>query len=268
MSTSPSTWRLIDTGPCDGALNMAVDEALLSTFDPASSTPVLRLYGWEPPALSLGRFQDAYSDLNLEECRSARVPVVRRITGGGVIFHASELTYSLVCAPRHLPTGLSVKGSFRHLTRFLLRFYEGLGLEARHAADACPDQLLGERTPFCFAGTESYDIIIGGCKIGGNAQRRLREAVFQHGSIPLESRVAEGLAFLRDKPSDLQILSLADTGVLHDVASLKDILAEAFRETMRVDLQADGLSTAEEGAVRHLLTKYQDDAWNLHGTTP
>jgi lipoate-protein ligase A len=114
---------------------MAVDEALLACFDPAVSAPVLRLYGWHPPAFSLGRFQDAGQVLDLEKCRETGIPVVRRITGGGVIYHADELTYSLVCAPRQVPPARSVKDSFRVLTSFLLRLYEKLGLTARYALD-------------------------------------------------------------------------------------------------------------------------------------
>ncbi|MGB7630634.1 MAG: lipoate--protein ligase family protein, partial [Candidatus Deferrimicrobium sp.] len=183
---SGTTWRLIDTGPLDGASNMAIDEALLDNFDPGKSTPVLRLYGWSPPALSLGRFQDAGEVLDLDRCRADGVSVVQRITGGGVIYHAEELTYAIVCAPHHLPGETTIKESYRFLTGFLLSFYRELGLPAAYAAEVPEDtSRLGKRTPFCFAGRESYDILIDGRKIGGNAQRRLRRAVFQHGSIPL-----------------------------------------------------------------------------------
>ena len=75
---------------------MAIDEALLRSFDPVSSPPILRLYGWSPPALSLGRFQKADQVLDLERCRADGVAVVRRVTGGGVIYHADELTLSLI----------------------------------------------------------------------------------------------------------------------------------------------------------------------------
>ena len=68
-----TAWRLIDTGPLDGASNMAIDEALLDSFDPERSTPMLRLYGWNPPALSFGRFQDAGKVLDLERCRADNV---------------------------------------------------------------------------------------------------------------------------------------------------------------------------------------------------
>ena len=135
------TWRLIDTGPLDGASNMAIDEALLDSFDPERSTPVLRLYGWDPPALSFGRFQDPGEVLDLERCRAVSVTVVQRITGGGVIYHAEELTYAIVCAPRHLPGETTVKESFRYLTGFLLTFYQRMGLPAAYAADVQMDRI-------------------------------------------------------------------------------------------------------------------------------
>ncbi len=251
-------WRLIDTGPLDGPTNMAVDEALLACFDPASSAPVLRLYGWCPPALSLGRFQKAAEVLDLERCRRGGVPVVRRITGGGVIYHAEELTYALVCAPHHIPTATTIKESFRILTAFLLRVYEKLGLAARYAVDHCPaGTRFGERTPFCFAGKESYDILVGGRKIGGNAQRRLRHAIFQHGSIPLVNRAAQGVGFLREPPMGISeaTSALAEVGICPDPGELNTLMAEAFRETFGIDWKADGLSAAEEAAVGRLLER-------------
>src|SRR6185369_10479554 len=190
--TAP-TWRLIVTSPLSGAENMAIDEALLRSFDPESSLPVLRLYGWNPPALSLGRFQKAAEVLNLERCRQDDITIVRRITGGGVIYHADELTYSIVCAPGQIPPAASVKDSFRVLTGFLLAFYRRLGLDAAYALDVAPaGTCLGERTAFCFAGKESFDILADGCKIGGNAQRRTKRLIFQHGSIPLVNRAHTG----------------------------------------------------------------------------
>ena len=73
--------------------------------------------------------------LDLERCRAKNVTVVQRITGGGVIYHADELTYAIVCAPQHLPGETTVKESFRYLTGFLLTFYRELGLPAAYAAD-------------------------------------------------------------------------------------------------------------------------------------
>lgn len=270
MPDVPITWRLVDTGPLDGPTNMAVDEALLTAFTADDgAAPTLRLYGWQPPALSLGRYQKAAEVLDLERCTAARVPIVRRITGGGVIWHTDELTYSLVCAPHHLPNGLSVKGSFRELTAFLLSFYHSLGLAAAWAVDAAPTPaVLGERTPFCFAGKESYDVVTGGRKIGGNAQRRTRNAIFQHGSIPLRNRIEEGVGFLRQRPAGIETAttSLAEEGIKAGRDELAQLLANAFRQAMGVALVPDTLTAAEVELTERLLAeRYRDAAWNLEG---
>ncbi len=228
---------------------MAVDEALLEAFDPQRSKPVFRLYGWAPPALSLGRFQDAEDALDLDLCRARGVPVVRRITGGGVIYHADELTYSIVLSPHRLPGEASVDDSYRHMNGFLLAFYRALGLPAAYAADTpLPGaSQLGERTPFCFAGKERSDILIAGRKIGGNAQRRTRNALFQHGSIPLADRVPVGIGFMREKPSGLDgsVADLSTLGVTLPRSELKDRLAAAFEATFGADLVPSELTSEE-----------------------
>ena len=261
----------MDTGPLDGPANMAVDEALLQHFDPALSQPVLRLYGWEPPAFSVGRFQRAEDALPLGRCAAAGIPVVRRITGGGVIYHAAELTYAVVCAPRHISDARSVKESFRALTGFLLRFYGDLGIKASWAVDSLSaGGRFGGRTPLCFAGKEEYDIVAGGRKIGGNAQRRLKDAVFQHGSVPLRCALAEALPFFREPPSGLleRTTSLAQLGVTADLAWLRERFTAAFGETLCVDLVPSTLTAEEEATAARLgVDRYGKDAWNLHGET-
>lgn len=249
------TWRFVDTGPLDGPRNMAIDQALLDSFDPDRSPPVLRLYGWSPPALSFGRFQDAGTVLDLDRCRAQGVCAVRRMTGGGIIYHADELTYAVVCAPRHLPPRTTVKGSFRFLTGFLLAFYRGLGLPAAYAADALPAaEGLGRPTAFCFAGCEASDIVIEGRKIGGNAQRRLRNAVFQHGSVPLRDQSATGIAFLRERPDGAAFSagSLASFGVRLPEGDLKVRLAVAFAATLEAVLVPDGLTPVERDRADNL----------------
>jgi lipoate-protein ligase A len=248
---------------------MAIDEALLRSFDPVVSSPVLRLYGWNPPTLSLGRFQKAAEVLDAERCRADRVAIVRRITGGGVIYHADELTYSLVCAPEQIPPATSIKDSFRVLTGFLLAFYRTLGFEAAYAADLLPEGTrLGERTPFCFAGKESFDILASGRKIGGNAQRRMKGVIFQHGSIPLLNRAATGLSYMRERSPKLaeDVVSLTDCGVTAERDILLNQLATAFADYFNCRLSQSELSDAEQNDVQQLLTiKYQHDQWNLEG---
>ncbi|CAG0985880.1 lipoate---protein ligase [Geobacteraceae bacterium] len=270
FSENLTRWRLVDTGPLDGPANMAVDEALLQHFDPVASLPVLRLYGWEPPAFSLGRFQRADDALHLDRCAAAGIPVVRRITGGGVIYHAAELTYAVVCAPRHISDARGVKETFRALTGFLLRFYGNLGIEASWAVDS-PYRRFGGRTPLCFAGQEEYDIVADGRKIGGNAQRRLKDVIFQHGSLPLRCALAEALLFFQAPPRGLLegTTSLAQLGVTTDPAWLRERLAAAFEESLGVDLVPSSLTAEEKATAARLgAERYGKEAWNLHGETP
>lgn len=263
------TWRHIDSGSSSGAVNMAIDEALLMAFDPEHSSPLLRTYGWSPPALSLGRFQDAAEVLDLERCRSDAVDIVRRVSGGGVIYHADELTYSIVCTPGQIPPVISVKDSFRVLTGFLIEFYRSLGLKACYAVDAVSGHnSLGARTAFCFAGRETFDILIDGRKIGGNAQRRHRNIIFQHGSIPIVNRSLTGLQFMKDRsPSHAgHCVSLEDCGIPADVARLTGLLTSALGRHLEVETFEDGLSQLERDESQELLeTKYSSAQWNLKG---
>lgn len=268
-TASGSIWRFIVTPPLSGTENMAVDEALLGSFDPLDPRPLLRLYGWSPPALSLGRFQKAAEVLDLERCRADGIAVVRRVTGGGVIYHADELTYSLVCAPGQIPYAGSIKDSFRVLTGFLLEFYRRIGLAAGYAVDAAPEGTrLGERTAFCFAGRESFDIVVNGRKLGGNAQRRLKGIIFQHGSIPLRNRAVAGLSYMRDRTPEHaeSAAALDEFGIKSSRESLVMDLAAAFSDYFGTVLVQDSLSAPECAARDALIAgRYSTDEWNLEG---
>ena len=248
---------------------MAIDEALLCLFDPEDSVPILRTYGWDPPALSLGRFQISGEVLDLDRCSGNDVSVVRRFSGGGTIYHADELTYSIVCSPEQIPSTASVKDSFRVLTGFLIDFYGMLGLQARYAVDTVSDaERLGERTAFCFAGKETFDILIDGKKIGGNAQRRRKNVIFQHGSIPVVNRVKYGLQFMKDRSPvhGANSVSLSDCGVSADIPALKRMLVEAFGCRMGVETSVSNLSQDEQRTTQELMAKkYTSDRWNLQG---
>lgn len=264
-------WRFIDSAPLDGPGNMALDEALLSTFDPCGSLPVFRLYGWDPPAISFGRFQDPAGTLDPAKCRESGVMAVRRITAGGIIYHADEITYSIVCGEDFVPGGHSVKESFEKLCGFLLLTYRKLGLAVGFAKDGNTSGVgLGRRTPLCFAGREEYDIIVDGRKIGGNAQRRKRGVIFQHGSIPLANCLAEGLACVREnqRPAMLEqnTVSLGELGIVPDIGTLKKIMAESFEACLGVSLLRS-FPTADESrtAVRLREYKYSRDSWNMEG---
>lgn len=257
---------MIDTGPLDGPSNMALDEALLACFDPGSSLPLLRIYGWSPPAFSLGRFQKPEEVVDLDGCARAGIAVVRRVTGGGCIFHAEELTYSIVCTPGQISDIVGVKESFRRICGFLLLAYRRLGLSPAFAVDfPIRPARLGERTPLCFAGTEEYDILVDGRKLGGNAQRRSRGLIFQHGSIPLRPALAQAEPYLRCAlPAGAT--SLSEVGVPLALETLKEQLLTAFEENLGIrlcDSTPENAEAEKAGLLRE--AKYCSDSWNLNG---
>jgi lipoate-protein ligase A len=179
-------WRYIDSGPNLGACNMSVDEELLARAQAGEKTPVLRLYSWSPPAVSLGRFQQIETAVNAEACKRLGFDIVRRITGGRAVLHRHELTYSIVSQvgnPFFPPT---VLGTYKVIAGGILAGLHNLGIEAemvsrneRHA-DLVKKAV---KNPACFSAPSWYEIVVRGRKLVGSAQRRLSSAFLQHGSI-------------------------------------------------------------------------------------
>jgi lipoate-protein ligase A len=153
-----------------------------------------------------------------------------------------------------------------------MEFYRKLGLEPYYAVEsASGPSSPGESSPFCFAGRETYDIIIGKRKIGGNAQRRLKNVIFQHGSIPVVNRAVLGAAFMRDPPQGIGevVTSLRELGANEILDELKGLMADAFRETMSATLIESRLSREEERLAASLAEgKHLSDLWVWEGRNP
>lgn len=225
-------WRFLDTGYGDPHLNMAFDKALFESYSPAESRPVFRVYQWNKPAISLGRFQEAEKILNIKNCRKDNISIVKRITGGGAIYHSrNELTYSLVCAAQFFKAG-SVKDSYQKITRFLIKVYRALGFSAQYAKDYKKSKKqLGAVSDFCFAGWQDYDILIDAKKIGGNAQKRKKGVIFQHGSIPFKIPANIDNYFLNPVKNKKDYLCLSEIGFT-SLKKLKKVLVESFKNNL------------------------------------
>ena len=168
-----SLWYLLHSGPGDYAYNMALDEALLNSA-PRLGHPVLRFYSWTEPAVSFGYFQK-YADI---ERMTPLRPLVRRPTGGGLVPHDADWTYSLA-----FPTGdawysLTATESYRRVHEWIQAAFAGLDLSTT-LAPACSKSLPGQ----CFQGYEMFDVLWRGQKIAGAAQRRTRAGLLIQGSV-------------------------------------------------------------------------------------
>ena len=159
-----------DGEPRSAPLNMAVDEALLET----AVRPLLRFYRWQRPALSFGYFG---SYANVADQRNQR-EIVRRWTGGGVVPHGNDLTYSVIipaCHPFFRRSSLAI---YRDLHEAVRRALEENGLEVTLANAASP-----KVSENCFANAVRADVMMEGRKIAGAAHRRSRVGVLHQGSI-------------------------------------------------------------------------------------
>ncbi len=168
-----ASWLLLDSGPGSAAFNMALDEALLEAM-PRLSKPVLRFYGWTQPAASFGYFQKVQEIERLTPLR----PLVRRPTGGGLVPHDADWTYSLAFPTSHYWYSLAAIESYRRVHEWLHRAFANLGVDtlvALQPLHAGPGQ--------CFVGYEQFDLLWRGHKIAGAAQRRRRDGLLIQGSV-------------------------------------------------------------------------------------
>jgi lipoyl(octanoyl) transferase len=247
-------WRIIDTGPQGPFANMALDEALLLGYELHDSPPTLRIYGWQPTAISIGYSQDPQAILDADLVRKESMQFVRRITGGGIIMHGDEITYSLVCSKSDLDIPARVVSSYKMICSFLISFYKTLGIDASFACDANSEETLGIPSALCFAAKEKYDITVNGRKIGGSAQKRLKNVIFQHGSIPI------GRVNIKEAASLEDIL-----GRRPDIKELSRLLQESFVKTFKIEVQQGELSNAERSIFLELKThKYETRDWNYN----
>jgi lipoyl(octanoyl) transferase len=166
-------WYLLQSGPGGYAFNMALDEALMQAA-PRLSRPVLRFYSWNEPAASFGYFQ---KHAQVEQMTRLR-PLVRRPTGGGLVPHDTDWTYSVVFPPTHDWYRLSARDSYRRVHEWIRSAFAKLNF-ATELAPACSKTLPGQ----CFQGHEMFDLLWRGRKIAGAAQRRTRDGLLIQGSV-------------------------------------------------------------------------------------
>jgi lipoate-protein ligase A len=207
---------MITTWGAPPELNMGLDGALLES---AEAPPTLRFYTWSPPALSLGYFQ-RFADIPAAE----RAPVVvRRITGGGAIHHANELTFSIAADADHALFCGRVAQSYERVHALICAALATLGCEAALRGD---DPLLSDtpETGMCFHHSTPLDLAWGGRKGVGSAQRRRSGRILHHGSIKLS-------------PSEHDT-GVAELSGISDPSEVSRAIIEAFRTRAEIRLEA------------------------------
>lgn len=260
--------RVLIDGPRDPWLNMAIDEAIMS-LRPRQDSDTLRIYMWLPSGVSIGRRQDVRKAVNLEEVEKLNYKLVRRPTGGAALLHAqdAEITYSVVLSETHEIYQQDVAKSSATIAEGVARTLERLGLSARVGGFKGLES--GE---LCYLRGGSSDVLVGGKKISGSAQRREEGALLQHGTLLLDFDPDLWLRLIR-------VPGTSRSTLLSSVTSLKQLLGEinvervvdamvkGFTEALNAEETVlAGLTVEEVSLALHLYrSKYSTPPWNLRG---
>jgi len=257
------TFRLLDTGASTGGLNMGIDQAVLQSVAADLAPPTLRFYSWKPECVTVGYFQSMADEVDLAACRAAGVDAVRRLTGGGAVFHSAEITYSVVVPEGHYLAPPDILESYKRVCAGLLAGLAALGLDAVFAP--INDIALGR-------GADAR-------KISGNAQTRKMGCLLQHGTILLDVDPERMFGLLKVPSEKLKgkliddvkkrVVGLREAlgraiGYDEGVRALEDGFQRAWGESCGARLEPAELSAEELEAGRAAATStFGSEAWNL-----
>jgi lipoate-protein ligase A len=242
---------------------MAIDEAVLNARVGGLVTDTLRFYRWKRSAVSIGRFQRIESEVQVENCAEQGISVVRRITGGGTVYHDAEdeITYSVIASKESLGAN-DIADIYARIYGGLTEALAILGVTADFdggSARACPN------------------LTVNGKKISGSAQCHKRGVVLQHGTILVRVNLEKMFTYLRVPwaGSCMQIVSVARRKITSlrdelrkDVSTIEmnHALTDGFQKALNVRLIDDELTLHErELAERLRRERYATTDWNIYG---
>ncbi len=266
----PAEWRLLISPAADGAMNMAIDEAVMHALADGRGQPTLRFYRWEPPCLSLG-YNQHYTDVDAGACEQLGYTWMRRPTGGRAILHTDELTYSVITPQTDPRVAGGVVESYRRLSAGLLAGLQQLGAVAVQAKGNMPKN--PQQGAACFDTPSHYEVTLNGKKLVGSAQVRRKNMVLQHGTLPLRgdiTRIFDVLAISVDEKAALSrdLLARATTverelgrHISFDEAAAA--MTRGFSAVLNIHLTPAPLSAAEQDLAEHYrTTRYTAAEWN------
>jgi lipoate-protein ligase A len=234
-------FRMIPFQYFNAFTNMALDEAIMEGVRNGTSQPTIRFYGWEPSAVSIGVFQGVRNEVNLENTKKNGVDVVRRLTGGGAVYHdrLGEVTYSLIAPLDFFPT--NIIESYRVICDDIVFALQQLGINATFAP--------------------INDILVNEQKISGNAQTRRNGVLLQHGTILYSVDVETMFSLLNVSDQKISKRNVQDqTGASMD--ALKDALIYGFQRNRNIDF-GDYSDIEKQRAQELVQERFNNDSWTF-----
>lgn len=263
------TWRILKIETHNAFMNMAIDEAILRTRVTDAVPNTLRFYRWKPSAVTIGRFQKLENEVNLENCQKLGVDCVRRISGGGTVFHDSEgeVTYSVIAKTEDMGTS--------DIAEVYSKIYAAIS-EALRAMGIVSDYSPGDLK-------NCPNLTVNGKKISGSAQANKCGIVLQHGTLLLDVDLPKMFTVLRVPwaNSCMQVVNVAKgkiTSVKNEVGhaltpeTAANAIAHGFTVALNMQVvenvqsEKDGLTHEElELAEKLYKEKYLTKDWNFEG---
>jgi lipoate-protein ligase A len=181
-------WNILETKAASAEENMRLDALLLENLG-SHERPILHLYEWEKESITYGYFVRPEELLNLAESEKKGLDLARRPTGGGVVFHLWDLAFSVLVpakSPLFSTNTLDNYNLVNRVVKEVVKEFIGMSGEVGLTDDDAPfeDQ---DCTYFCMARPTKYDVMLGGKKIAGAAQRKTKDGFLHQGTIALMS---------------------------------------------------------------------------------
>ena len=263
-------WRLLDFQNRNIFENMAIDEAILHETIKNKKSPTIRFYGSRPAAVTIGYFQDARTEVNIEKCHKDGLDVARRISGGKAVLHCHEITYCVVAGDQEKIFPSDIPGTYKVISKCISRGLAYLGIRA-DLAEGGRNGAGEELKSCCFSVPSRNELLVGGRKICGSAQVRRRGGFLQHGSLLLAFDPGETASLLLPArtPRQLEKLRETVTAVNEELVSPVDVqeiclqLKRGFTAELGIEIVSETMTPAEEILKNELMKKYIDVNWNV-----
>ncbi len=271
-------WRLLIHDPLKGKENMAIDEAIMKAVLREEVPPTIRFYRWAPPCVSLGYFQKAKQQVDLDACTNHGFDVVRRPTGGRAVLHKEELTYSIAVREDHPKIPREVVKAYKVLSTGLMIGLNSMGFFAK-MSETSEEKLNTQSSAACFDAPSWYELVVQDYKIIGSAQVRKNGALLQHGSVPIKFELENLISVLhfpsekqrektkrvlKQKAAGLQEIKPASMEVEINWENLTSYFKKGFEVGLGIELVEGSLFETEKQEAKHLEEeKYALDDWNF-----
>lgn len=178
-------WRIIESGQLPPANIMAKDQLLLNELEHDPASPTLHFYDWEGQCLTYGYFTKPQELLNMNGINKYNLKMARRPTGGGIIFHLTDLAFSVIIPAGHHGYSQNTLDNYAYINQGVAKViseWSGKQMPILLSEDFCnKDKCI----PFCMAQPTRYDVVVNGKKVGGAAQRKTKWGYLHQGTISL-----------------------------------------------------------------------------------